>query len=155
MLTNFMARREKWFRQTYPGPNSADNQLMLQNIRSTLENHHSEKQTGSGMGSGTGAERLERSDSKERTQMRRSSPPSELTSSGSPSSTPRMAQQSRSTPTKQLASRRTKHAKRELATIRRDLKQFASDPGFHAARDKVNKRMLDELISLGYNEVAS
>ena len=134
------ARRERRFRQTFPGPNSADNTQMLQDIRSTLDTH---RQTG-------GTDRLERSDSKEREHSRKS-PPSELTSSGSPGTAPRM-QQNRSTPTKQLASNRTK---RQLATIRKSLRPFAySDPGFHAARDKVNKKMLEELISLGYNEVS-
>lgn len=148
-----MARREKRFRQTYPGPNSADNQQMLQDIRSTLG-----QQTTAG--SGTAAERLERSDSKEREkerrreQTRRSSPPSELTSSGSPGSTPRPARPSRTTPTKMLDSSSNRR-KKQLATIHKSLKPFAySDPGFHVARDKVNKRLLEELISLGYNEVS-
>ena len=132
-----MARREKKFRQTFPGPNSADNVQMLHDIRETLEYHHRAGAT-------------DRPERQEREPSRKSSPPSELTASGSPGTTPRM-QQSRSTPTKQLASTRTK---RQLAKIRKSLKPFAySDPGFHAARDKVNKKMLEELISLGYNEV--
>ncbi len=151
-----MARREKKFRQTYPGPNSADNQQMLQDIRSTLGQQST---AGSGTASGSPAERLERSDSKERErerkreQTRRSSPPSELNSSGSPGTTPRM-QPSRSTPTKQLESNSNRKRERQLAKIRKSLKPFAySDPGFHTAREKVNMKMLEELISLGYNEV--
>ena len=158
-----MAKREKKHRQTYPGPNSADNQQMMQDIRETLENHQRRARAVQDETATTGGQQTvpadrssveqERPDSRERDQTRRSSPPSELTASnGSPNMTPRM-QQNRSTPTKQLASNRTK---RQLATIRRSLKPFAySDPGFHAAKDKVNKRMLEELISLGHNEVSS
>lgn len=141
-----MARREKKFRQTFPGPNSSDNQQMLHNIRETLENHQRETSIERPMSK----EGPERPDTRDRDQTRRSSPPSELTASGSPGTTPRM-QQNRSTPTKLIATSRTK---KQLAKIRKSLKPFAySDPGFHAAKDKVNKRMLEELISLGHNEV--
>ncbi len=152
-----MARREKRFRQTFPGPNSADNQQMLQDIRSTLGQQTAA--SSSGTASGSPVERLERSDSKEREkerkreQTRRPSPPSELTSSGSPGTTPRL-QPSRSTPTKQLDRESSSTRKKQLATIRRSLKPFAySDPGFQTDREKVDKKMLEELISLGYNEV--
>lgn len=148
-----MAKREKKYRQTYPGPNTADNQQMMQDIRETLENHQHQAQKQDpavAADCGSSVER-ERPESRDRDQTRRPSPPSELTASnGSPGTTPRM-QQNRSTPTKQLASNQTK---RKLAKIRKSLKPFAySDPGFHASMDKVNRRMLEELISLGHNEV--
>ena len=133
-----MAKREKRLRQTFPGPNSADNQQMLSDIRETLDTHHQKAYVA--------ADRLPPPKD-----TKRSSPPSELTSSGSPSTTPRM-QQNRSTPTKQIASNRMK---RHLAKIRRDLKPFAyhSDPGFASQKDRANKGMLEELITLGHSEV--
>lgn len=110
---------------------------MLSDIRETLDTNHQKAYAA--------ADRLPPTKD-----TRRSSPPSELSSSGSPSTTPRM-QQNRSTPTKQLASNRTK---RHLAKIRRDLKPFAnhSDPGFASQKDKVNKALLEELLILGHSE---
>lgn len=179
------SRREKKFRQTYPGPNSADNQQMLQNIKDTLDNHQraqvataaastsaeSERErslaagtTSSGSGSaGSGSER----DNGMRADYcttgggrdatgRRSSPPSDREQyglSGSPGATQRMPPQSRSTPTKQLGSS-SDWNKQTMKEIKKQLRPFASsDPGFHPARDRVNKKMLMQLINYGYNEV--
>ena len=178
------SRREKKFRQTYPGPNSADNQQMLQNIKDTLDNHQraqvataaastsagSERErslaagtTSSGSGSaGSGSER----DYSMKTDYsttgggrdisgRRSSPPSDREHHGSPGATPRMPPQSRSTPTKQLGSS-SDWNKQTMKEIKKQLRPFASsDPGFHPARDRVNKKMLMQLINYGYNEVCS
>ena len=160
-----MARREKKYRQTYPGPNSEDNQQMLQDIRDTLDHHQNratdtytttttvdrERSVGVAAPPSVG-ERDMRVDRESR-DTRRPSPPSDREQglpSASPGTTPRM-QQNRSTPTKQLASDGTQQKLRE---IRKSLRPFAySDPGFHAAKDKVNKKMLEQLINLGYNEV--
>ena len=149
---NINNKRDRKQRQTYPGPNSADNQQMLQDIRHTLDQHQRERRTPTPTSAALSAT-VERQDSREREQLRRS-PPSEVTANGSPSATPRMKQNRPSAvPTKQLASSRTR---RQLATIRHSLRPFASghsDPGFHAAKDKVNQKMLEELICHGYNEV--
>ena len=174
------SRREKKFRQTYPGPNPADNQQMLYDIKETLDNHQraqvvtaaasttadSEREralaaTSSGSGSG-GSEREMRTElpgGARDSSSRRSSPPSDRggeyvpsSSGGSPGATQR-AQQNRSTPTKQLGSS-SDWNKQTMREIRKQLRPFASsDPGFHPARDKVNKKMLEQLINYGYNEV--
>ena len=165
------SRREKKFRQTYPGPNSADNQQMLHDIKETLDNHEraqvvtaaasttagSEREralAATSSGSGSGSEREMRTEpAGGRDSSRRSSPPSdrEHAASGSPGATHR-AQQNRSTPTKQLGS--SDRHKQTMREIRKQLRPFASsDPGFHPARDQVNKKMLEQLINYGYNEV--
>lgn len=170
-----MARRDKRQRQTFPGPNPSDNQQMLYDIRSTLDSQNSTKAQATStastvsdrewsvpaQGSHTSIDRdmrdRERPESADKEQSRRS-PPSDrdqaLTVSASPGSTPRM-QQNRSTPTKQIGSHGTKEKLREIKKSLRPFRgPFAySDPGFHAAKDKVNKAMLKELICLGYNEV--
>ena len=166
-----MARRDKRQRQTFPGPNPGDNQQMLYDIRTTLDSQNSTKAQATStastvsdrewsvpaQGSHTSIDRdmrdRERPESADKEQSRRS-PPSDrdqaLTASASPGTTPRM-QQNRSTPTKQLVSHGTKEKLRE---IKKSLRPFAySDPGFHAAKDKVSKTMLKELIGQGYNEV--
>lgn len=178
------SRREKRLRQTYPGPNSADNQQMLQDIKDTLDNHQraqvataavstsagSERErslaagtTSSGSGSaGSGSERDYSMKTDHSTtggsrdvSGRRSSPPSDREHHGSPGATPRMPPQSRSTPTKQLGSS-SDWNKQTMKEIKKQLRPFASsDPGFHPARDRVNKKMLMQLINYGYNEVRS
>lgn len=128
-----MSRRDKKLRQTYPGPNAADNQQMLQDIKQTIKDHHKNEPPVV-----PPAEQM----------SKRSSPPSE-----SPSTANR-APASRSTPTKQLAAHETKQ---KLEQIRQSIKPYgprtsATETGFYAERDKVNKKMLDELISLGHSE---
>lgn len=164
-------RREKKFRQTYPGPNSADNQQMLQDIKDTLDHHQraqvvtaatstiagNEREglaaaTSSGSGSGS---KVEMRTDHPRDTSRRSSPPSdrEHGTNGSPGTAQRM-QPSRSTPTKQLGS--SDWNKLTMREIKKSLRPFASsDPGFHPARDRVNKKMMMQLINYGYNEVSS
>ena len=134
-----MSRRDKKFRQTYPGPDTADNQQMLQDIKQTLENHQKDEQPSS-----TAVDQMNK----------RSSPPTDVPTSSSPSILNR-APASRLTPTKQLAAHETKQ---KLAKIRQSIKPYgprasSSDPGFNAAKDKVNKKMLDDLVALGHNEV--
>ena len=190
-------RREKKFRQTYPGPNSADNQQMLQDIKDTLDNHQraqiasvaassgsttaaqqSERErslglaattTSSGSASSGGSDTMRTTDSHHATataaagrdMSRRSSPPSDReahgavnASSGSPSTTQRASAQNRATPTKQLASSASDWNKQTMKEIKKQLRPFASsDPGFHPARDRVNKKLLMQLINYGYNEV--
>lgn len=180
-------RREKKFRQTYPGPNSADNQQMLQDIKDTLD-HHQQAQvvtaaasttaagsserdrsliaaaaasSGSGSGGSSASERDMRTDypttsgSARDTTNRRSSPPSDreqVVLSGSPGATQRV-QQNRSTPTKQLGS--SDWNKQTMKEIKKQLRPFASsDPGFHPPRDRVNKKMVVQLINYGYSEVS-
>ena len=133
-----MSRRDKKFRQTYPGPNAADNQQMLQDIKQTLEDHQKNEPAGAAVDK----------------MNKRSSPPTEPPTSSSPSIANR-APASRLTPTKQLAAHETKQ---KLAKIRQTLNPYGlrtstSDPGFHAAKDRVNKKMLDELVALGHSEV--
>eukprot|EP00731_Ephydatia_muelleri_P032246 Em0023g753a len=133
-----MSRRDKKLRQTFPGPNAADNQQMLQDIKQTLGDHQKNEPA-----SLPPADQMNK----------RSSPPTELPTSSSPSIGNRTPA-SRLTPTKQLAAHETKQ---KLAQIRQSIKPYgprnsASDPGFHAAKEKVNKKMLDELISLGHSE---
>lgn len=135
-----MSRRDKKLRQTFPGPNAADNQQMLQDIKQTLGDHQKNEPA-----SLPPADQMNK----------RSSPPTELPTSSSPSIGNRTPA-SRLTPTKQLAAHETKQ---KLAQIRQSIKPYgprnsASDPGFHAAKEKVNKKMLDELISLGHSEVS-
>ena len=157
-------RRDRRFRQTFPGPDSGDNQQMLQDIKDTLDSRgqqQQQQQQHSGSAQQKPSDRnvtnnsereRERPESRDREQSSsRRSPPSEGPSpaNASPGTTPRM-QQNR-TPTKQ----HTDRTKQQLAKIRRQIRPYHaySDPGFHAARDKVNKKMLEHLISLGYNEV--
>ena len=182
------SRREKKYRQTYPGPNDDDNEQMLQDIKDTLDHHQraqvvtaaasttagSERERSlvatagtsahsSGSGSG-GSERESNmrteypSGSREAASGRRSSPPSDrehggaAAVSGSPGASQRV-QQNRSTPTKQLGS--SDWNKQTMKEIKKQLRPFASsDPGFHPARDRVNKKMLMQLINYGYNEVS-
>jgi uncharacterized Zn-binding protein involved in type VI secretion len=184
-------RREKKFRQTYPGPNSADNQQMLQNIKDTLDHHQraqiatvaasttvpSERErslglapttTSSGSASSGGSSDTMRIDhtasaAAGRDVSRRSSPPSDreiqaahgaVNASGSPSATQRATAQNRATPTKQLASSASDWNKQTMKEIKKQLRPFASsDPGCHPARDRVNKKLLMQLINFGYNEV--
>ena len=183
-------RREKKFRQTYPGPNSADNQQMLQDIKDTLDHHQraqiatvapsttqvaSERErslglaatttsSGSASSGGSSADTMRIADhTAGRDTSRRSSPPSDRGEaahgavSGSPSTTQRataQAQSSRATPTKQLASSASDWNKQTMKEIKKQLRPFASsDPGFHPARDRVNKKLLMQLINFGYNEV--
>ena len=179
-------RREKKFRQTYPGPNSADNQQMLQDIKDTLDHHQraqiatttqvaSERErslglaatttsSGSASSGGSSADTMRIADhTAGRDMSRRSSPPSDRGEaahgavSGSPSTTQRataQAQSSRATPTKQLASSASDWNKQTMKEIKKQLRPFASsDPGFHPARDGVNKKLLMQLINFGYNEV--
>ena len=137
-----MAKRERKHRQTFPGPNSADNQQMLQDIKESLVTHHklTDQSSKRPPSSPTSADSLAQQ---------------QLGGGSSPGSAQR--QSSRLTPTKQPPSHETQ---RKLATIRNSLKPFGprstnSDPGFHApGRDKVNQKMLAEMISLGYNEVS-
>lgn len=175
-------RREKKFRQTYPGPNSADNQQMLQNIKDTLDHHHraqvvtaaasttagSERErslaattTSSGSaGSGSSDMRTDHTTSSSggRDMSRRSSPPSDrevVAVCGSPGTSQRASAGSRATPTKQLgSSSASEWNKQTMKEIKKQLRPFASsDPGFHPARDRVNKKLLVQLINYGYNEV--
>ena len=175
-------RREKKFRQTYPGPNSADNQQMLQDIKDTLDNHQraqiatvaasttatSERErslglaattTSSGSASSGSSDtmRIDQTTTAGRDMSRRSSPPSDREAhaiSGSPSTTQRATAQNRATPTKQLASSASDWNKQTMKEIKKQLRPFASsDPGFHPARDRVNKKLLMQLINYGYNEV--
>ena len=175
-------RREKKFRQTYPGPNSADNQQMLQDIKDTLDNHQraqiatvaasttaaSERERSLGLAATTTSSGSASSGSSDtmridhttagRDMSRRSSPPSDRGEahavSGSPSTTQRASAQNRATPTKQLASSASDWNKQTMKEIKKQLRPFASsDPGFHPARDRVNKKLLMQLINYGYNEV--
>ena len=175
------SRREKKFRQTYPGPNSADNQQMLQNIKDTLDNHQRAQVTTAAASTTAGSER-ERSlaatttssgsassgssdmrtdhtaSSGGRDMSRRSSPPSDreaVAVSGSPGTNQRAPAGSRATPTKQLGSSlASEWNKQTMKEIKKQLRPFASsDPGFHPARDRVNKKLLVQLINFGYNEV--
>ena len=173
-------RREKKFRQTYPGPNSADNQQMLQNIKDTLDNHQraqvataavsttagSERErslgiaattTSSGSASSGSSDTMRTDHTSGRDTSRRSSPPSDREAyavSGSPSTSQRASAQNRATPTKQLASSASDWNKQTMKEIKKQLRPFASsDPGFHPARDRVNKKLLMQLINVGYNEV--
>ena len=170
-------RREKKFRQTYPGPNSADNQQMLQDIKDTLDNHQraqiataaasttagSERErsvglaattTSSGSASSGSSDMMRTDHAGGRDTSRRSSPPSDRETyavSGSPSTSQRASAQNRATPTKQFASDWNKQTMKE---IKKQLRPFASsDPGFHPARDRVSKKLLMQLINYGYNEV--
>lgn len=173
-----MSKRDKRQRQTrgltFPGPNASDNQQMLDNIRTTLDSQNSTKAQATSTASTVSdresllpsqqslaspdremRDRVELAATATDKEQYRKSPPTDrdhtLSASASPGSTPRGQQPSRSTPTKQLISHRTKE---KLWEIRKSLRPFAhSDPGFHAAKDKVNKGMLKELIGLGYNEV--
>ena len=171
-------RREKKFRQTYPGPNSADNQQMLQNIKDTLDHHQraqiataaasttagSERErsladttTSSGSASsGSSDMRTDHTSSGGRDMSRRSSPPSDreaLAVSGSPGTSQRASAQNRATPTKQLGSSADWN-KQTMKEIKKQLRPFASsDPGCHPARERVNKKLLVQLINYGYNEV--
>ena len=163
-------RKEKKFRQTYPGPNTADNQQMLQDIRETLLTTGDRGAPATAAGSERSVP--ERADSKEREQRgeaeraRRQSPPVEFSGTASP----RMQNRERGashTPTKHLSSAQSSHRahqssvrKQNLEKIRRDLQPFKgrerlSDPGFHhPSRDTVDRRLLDELITTyGYSEV--
>ena len=176
-------RREKKFRQTYPGPNSADNQQMLQDIKDTL-NHHQRAQIAAAAASSTTAAsererslaaatttsssgsassgssdmRTDHTASSGRDISRRSSPPSDreaahAVSGGSPGTNQRASTQNRATPTKQLGSSADWN-KQTMKEIKKQLRPFASsDPGFHPARDRVNKKLLVQLINFGYNEV--
>lgn len=154
-------RKEKKHRQTYPGPNTADNQQMLQDIRETLQLTTTAATTGTPTASERSAP--ERADSKER-EHRRPSPPGEVSGAASP----RMQNRGTShTPTKHLSASQSSHRahqntvrKQNLEKIRRDLQQFKgrerlSDPGFHhPSKDTVDKKMLEELINTyGYSEV--
>lgn len=161
-------RKEKKHRQTYPGPNSADNQQMLQDIRETLQLNPGTSTTGTPTGSERSAP--ERADSKEREhrgeseRVRRQSPPGEVSGAASP----RMQNRGSShTPTKHISSAQSSHRahqntvrKQNLEKIRRDLQPFKgrerlSDPGFHhPSKDTVDRKMLEELINTyGYSEV--
>lgn len=159
-----MARRERRHRQTYPGPNPEDNQQMLQDIKHTIETHSSGEKVGrSGSSAGSEAEMRtvdrERPESrdKEQSRERRSSPPAS-TSSDREQASPgtARAQQNRSTPTKQLNQLNSDRNKQQLREIRRMLRPFVrSDPGLNAAKDHVNKSLLEQLIGLGYSEVSA
>ena len=149
-----MARRERRLRQTYPGPNSEDNQQMLQDIKDTIESHSSTEKLGKSSPTSDKemrSEKQERPESRDRDNRERRSPPSDR-EQASPGSTPR-AQQNRSTPTKHLTQSSDRN-KQQLRDIRRSLRPWhRSDPGFHYSKDQVNKTMLEQLVSLGYSEV--
>ena len=158
-----MARRERRHRQTYPGPNPEDNQQMLQDIKHSIETHSSGEKVGrSGSSAGSEAEmRTEKSldrerpesRDKEQSRERRSSPPAS-SSEASPGTA--RAQQNRSTPTKQLNQLNSDRNKQQLREIRRMLRPFVrSDPGLNAAKDHVNKSLLEQLIGMGYSEVSA
>lgn len=161
-----MAKRDKRQRQTFPGPNSSENEQMLNDIRTTLGTNAqatstastvSDREGSAGPAQAYNSDREVR-DREERESSRRSPPSDRELTGASPSNTPRMQAQAqqqnsnRSTPTKQLTSHGTKEKLRE---IKKSLRPFAnSDPGLnHPGKDKVNKAMLERLICLGYNEV--
>lgn len=168
-------KRDRKQRQTYPGPNSADNQQMLRDIRHTLDQHQRDIRTPTPTSSVALVATVERQDSSREREHLRRSPPSEAGGGGGSagSGSPRVQPQSRAaassatttaaatssvpaTTTAAGGKQNSSNRKRQLATIRRSLRPFASahsDPGFHTARDMVDKRALEELISLGYNEV--
>lgn len=159
-----MARRERRHRQTYPGPNPEDNQQMLQDIKHSIETHSGGEKAGRSSAGSEAEMRTEKSLDRERPESRdreqsreRRSPPAASASDreqASPGTTPR-AQQNRSTPTKQLTQLNSDRNKQQLREIRRMLRPFVrSDPGLNAAKDHVNKTMLEQLISLGYSEVS-
>lgn len=158
--------RERRHRQTYPGPNPEDNQQMLQDIKDSILESHSEENNGrSSAGSDRemrGEKLLERerpeSRDREQSRERRSPPSSSAAAAGereqaSPG-TPRSQQNRSATPTKQMGQDKNKQ---QLRDIRRMLRPYArSDPGFHLAnRDQANKSMLEQLISLGHSEVGA
>lgn len=162
-------RAERKHRQTFPGPNSADNQQMLQDIKDTIASTESLSEKDKAAESGgvgghstsAGSEKEmkgERQPERERPESRdveqskdRRSPQSDR-EQASPGATPR-AQQNRSTPTKQLNSE--KH-RQHLRDIRRTLRPFyKSDPGLAVGKEIVNMALLEQLINLGHSEVSA
>lgn len=160
-----MARRERRHRQTYPGPNPEDNQQMLQDIKHTIETHSSGEKVGRSSAGSEAEMRTEKSLDRERPESRdkeqsreRRSPPASVATGDREQASPGTArsQQNRSTPTKQLTQLNSDRNKQQLREIRRMLRPFVrSDPGLNAAKDHVNKSMLEQLISLGYSEVSA
>lgn len=162
-------KRDRKQRQTYPGPNSADNQQMLRDIRHTLDQHQRDIRTPTPTSAAATCSTVERQDSREREHLRRSPPSEAGGSGGGGSGSPRVQPQNRAASSSSSSSsssaaaavppaskQNSSNRKRQLATIRRSLRPFASahsDPGFQTAREMVDKRALEELISLGYNEV--
>lgn len=162
-------RAERKHRQTYPGPNAADNQQMLQDIKDSIASTESlsdqEKAVESGGDGGhstsAGSEKemkgerqpeRERPESRDMEQSKERRSPQSDREQASPGATPR-SQQNRSTPTKQLNS--AKH-RQHLREIRKTLRPFhKSDPGLAVGKEKVNKVMLEQLINLGYSEVSA
>ena len=168
------SRRERRHRQTYPGPNPADNRQMVQDIKDSILQASSESLTSNGEKekpavnrSSTGSEREmrgEKSFDRDRPESRdsreRKSPLSDR-EQASPGATPRAAMQqnpNRATPTKQISQPNSDRNK-QLRAIRISLRPYdkyarRSDPGFHAAIEQVNKTMLEQLISYGHSEVS-
>ena len=159
-------RSERKHRQTYPGPNAADNQQMLQDIKDSIASSESlnEREKAAETGGHSistdsdkemkGERQLERerpeSRDLEQSQERRS--PQSDREQSSPGATTR-AQQNRSTPTKQLNSDKNRQ---HLRDIRKTLRPFyKSDPGLAVGKEKVNRNMLEQLINLGHSEVSA
>ena len=171
MLAVSMASRrtERKHRQTFPGPNPADNQQMVQDIKDSIASSGSlsdkkkESESGAvggGPSSSAGSERemkgekladRERPESRDMEQSKERRSPQSDREQTSPGATPRTSQ-NRATPTKQLDQ---KH-RQQLRDIRKTLHPWCkSDPGLAMGKEKVNKAMLEQLINLGHSEVSS
>ncbi len=170
MLAVSMASRpraDRKHRQTYPGPNPADNQQMVQDIKESIASSGSlseKKNTGESKASngpsssvdsdkemkGEKVLERERPPSRDLEQSKDRRSPLSDREQTSPGATPRVAQ-NRATPTKQLDPKR----RQQLRDIRKTLHPWCkSDPGLAGGKEKVNKVMLEQLINLGHSEVS-
>ena len=163
------SRAERKHRQTFPGPNPADNQQMVQDIKESIASSGSlgdKKKAAdlrgggcSGPSSSAGSDKemrgekadRERPESRDMEQSKERRSPQSDREQSSPGATPR-APQNRATPTKQLD---PKH-RQQLREIRKTLHPWCkSDPGFAVVgKEKVNRAMLEQLINLGHSEVS-
>lgn len=134
-------KKDRKQRKTYPGPISADNELMLKDIRVTLAAHQREKDLG---------EMARKSVTPSPITVRESATPSPAAELGSPG----MARaKSRPSPVNSDRLQR-RHGHQQMAQIRNSLKpHHRSDPGFNLPTDRVNEVMLQELIMKGYDQV--
>lgn len=164
-------RSERKHRQTYPGPNAADNQQMIQDIKDSIaptesltEREEEDEVAESGASGGhcisAGSDKemkgerqpdRERPESRDLEQSKERRSPQSDREQASPGAAPRS--QNRTTPTKQLT---TDKNRQHLRDIRRTLRPFyRSDPGLAVGKEKVNRTMLEQLINLGHSEVSA
>ena len=129
-------RPERKHRQTYPGPNAADNQQMLQDIKDSITSSHRGREGSngsSGHSTSAGSEKEMKGERQPETwdvsTEQRRSPQTER-------------------PTKQFHSDKNRQ---HLRDIRQSLRPFFKSDG----NEKVNKHMLEQLISLGLKEVSN